>query len=74
MKYMKREVALKILPMLQEAFSLVDSTASICKDMEVEADFLKYKRQAAQVMGEMYFLMEGIYKEFPDLMPDSFKG
>lgn len=70
---MKKEVAQQIEPMLRESFALVDRTTSICKELEGESEFLKYRKQAAQVMGEMYFLLEGIYKEFPELMPDSFK-
>ncbi|HEY9101686.1 hypothetical protein [Chitinimonas sp.] len=70
---MKREVAQQIEPVLREAFSLVNKTTAISKEQDSEEAFVEYRGEAAQVMGQMFFLMEKLYKEFPDLMPESFK-
>lgn len=71
---MQREIADEIVTLMRGCSDKLNQSVQRVKDNCSTEEFLEYRRAVGQIMGTMCVdVMMPIFKEHPDLEPDSFK-
>jgi hypothetical protein len=71
---MEKDVAREVLALLDVASEKFNTSIRVVLDNCPEAEFLKYREEAAKIMAEMYInLMVPIHKAHPDLEPEQLR-
>ena len=69
---MRRDAAEKINALMLECTTKINESIRIVMDTCDEDEFVLYRRTAGRIMGDVFLdILDPIYKEYPDLDPDS---
>jgi hypothetical protein len=69
-----KDIARKINIILIDVARILDQSVILVKDNCSDEEFINYRRRIGIIMGEMLLeIMNQIYKQHPDLEPESFK-
>ncbi len=71
---MEKHVAAMIVALMRECSDKLNGSVQTVKDTCTEEEFVIYRKAVGQIMGGMYIdIMWPIFREHPDLEPESMK-
>jgi hypothetical protein len=69
-KEIDKETAIEVSGELQNAFNSLDNAMRIIQERCSQREFEAFRSEAGKVAGGVYFLLEPLWRAYPDIAPE----